>query len=159
MPTPALLLEVGTPTLYRVGRTGFDSGSADAGGVFTATMRTWGGSPTGDFGRAHFRRVGIRILHSAEFTCTVRIYVDGEQTQIWESGSLVAQEVVFNLTTLFDPPGEELLEVDLDAVGSIIEVELEVDSDEVEGIFLPESIEVHFRPLRKARESTPAQVS
>lgn len=122
-----------------------------SGGIFQPSA--------GEFGLAHFRRVGIRILHTGGFTITVTAWVDGVQTQYYDSdGDLQDQTIEFTESApTSNDPVESLLEADISAKGTYIEVQISVDSTDVTGIFLPESIEVHARPLRRARRGTDSE--
>lgn len=158
---PAPLFAIGTdPRLYKFGRVGFDSGSADPGGVYTATMHSEKISPAGELGLCHFRRVGFRIYRTGSFTITLKVYVDGVQTQIWDgAGNKTTQQVVLVSAAPTNSPDETLVEADINARGTYIEVELTVQSSDVSGVFLPEGLEVHFRPLRMARGTVAAHSS
>lgn len=157
MPAPLFIL--GTdPRLYKFGRVGFDSGSADPGGNYTATMRTEKISPAGELGYCHFRRVGFRIYRTGAFTMTAVVYVDGLQTTIYDASSnKVNQSIVITKTAPTNSPEETLVEADIDGKGSYIEVELTVVSNSVTGVYLPEELEVHYRPMRQARETVAAE--
>lgn len=156
---PAPLFAVGTdPRLYKFGRVGFDSGSADPGGNYTATMRTEKISPAGELGYCQFRRIGFRIFRTGSFTMTIKVYVDGVQTKIYDGTSAkVNQTIVIAKPAPVLSPEETLVEADIDGNGTYIEVELTVASSAVTGIFLPEELEVHFRPMRQARETVAAE--
>lgn len=156
---PAPLFIIGTdPRLYKFGRVGFDSGSADPGGNYTATMRTDKISPAGELGYCHFRRIGFRIYRTGAFTMTVVVYVDGVQTTIYDASSnKVNQSIVITKAAPTNSPEETLVEADIDGKGTYIEVELTVVSNTVTGVYLPEGLEVHYRPMRQARETVAAE--
>lgn len=156
---PAPLFLIGTdPRVYKFGRVGFDSGSADPGGNYTATMRTEKIGPAGELGYCHFRRIGFRIYRTGAFTMTVVVYVDGVQTTIYDAASnKVNQSIVIAKTAPVNSPEETLVEADIDGKGTYIEVELTVVSNSVTGVYLPEELEVHFRPMRQARETVAAE--
>lgn len=156
---PAPLFIIGDdPRIYKFGRVGFDSGLADAGGNFTATMRTEKISPAGELGLCHFRRVGFRIFRTGSFTVTVKVYVDGVQTKIFDAASAaIDQVIVITKAAPAISPEETLVEADINAKGSYIEVDLTVNSNDVGGVFLPEELEIHYRALRQARQTVAAE--
>ena len=71
-------------------------------------------------------------------------------TQIASTG-LVDQVVYVGRAAPMSGTLESIVEFDVNAVGTYIETELTVDSDRVSGVFLPESVEYHFRPVRPAK--------
>lgn len=140
-------------SVYRIGRVGFDGGSPaslDSGSQsYTGTLETERISPVGEGGLAHFRRVALRVLRSGGYEATITVFVDDEQTQIYNTSSdLEDQSVV--VTGTAQPLGEDIIEVDISAVGTFIQVKVEVQSEDVTGVFLPEYIETHFYPVRAA---------
>lgn len=144
--------------LYRVGQVGSDSGSAvgkDSGSqAFTATLKTERVSPAGENGLAHFRRVGLRMLRSGPAKITMRVYVDDEQTKIFDNTKSespeTVQEIVFDKNSI--PLGEDIIEADINAVGTYIQVELEITSSDILGTFLAETLLTHYRPIRTAAQ-------
>lgn len=153
-----LFLIANEARVYKMGRVGFDSGATDPGGSYTATLRTEKISPAGELGYCHFRRIGFRIYRTGSFTLTAKVYVDGVQTQIFDSSSVkVNQTIVIEKTAPVLSPEETLVEADIDAKGSYVEVELTVSSGSVTGVFLPEELEVHYRPIRQARQTVAAE--
>lgn len=139
-------------TVFKVGRVGYEQGD-DPGGAYTGRLLSGRISPLGPTGYVKFRRVAIRIRHTSSFTMTLQMYVDGTQTQIYDSSSaLVDQTVVFVQAAPARSPTETILQCDLTGDGTYIEAEILVDSDDVQGVFLPELVEVHYQPLRKARQ-------
>lgn len=158
---PAPLFVIGTdPRIYKFGRVGFDSGVSDPGGAFTATLRTEKISPAGELGLCQFRRVGIRIFRTGSFTMTVKAYVDGVQTTTYDASSnRVNQSISITKSAPSVSPEETLVECDIDARGTYIEVELIVTSSGVAGLYLPEELEIHYRPLRQARQTVAAESS
>jgi len=156
MTTRILVAQNGGSRVFAVGRTGLDSGTQDVGGVYTGLFQTDPLSPDGEGGLSHFRRVLVRVRHTGAFVCKVRLYVDGVQTQVYSAGALVDQEVTFTQAapTFYpeDAEAETLLEVDCDAQGTFIVVELEVDSDDITGVFLPESVWVGRRTIKAGRQ-------
>lgn len=151
---PAPLFIIGTdPRVYKFGRVGFDSGQSDPGGAFTATMRTEKISPAGENGKCHFRRVAFRIFRTGSFTISVKVYVDGVQTKVYDSSSNKVDQVIsITKSAPSISPEELLVEGDIDARGTYIEVELTVTSSNIAGLFLPEELNVHFRPMRQAKQ-------
>lgn len=124
------------PTIYRIGRLGFDQGKYDLGTQpYTGTFRTERVAPAGVGALVNFRRVSIHLMASGHYTMTVRIWVDDERSKL---SSGVAQTVVISRS-----PGvlrEITEEVSVEAVGSHIQVEVSVVSDHVDGVFLIESV-------------------
>ena len=153
MPSPVFLSERSGSHIYRVGRVGYDSGDQDTGGAYTGTLKSEKQSPLGPQGLCHFRRIGIRIRHTGAFTMTLTVYVDGQQTQIYDSSSvLVDQTISFTeAAPTGENPTEVLLEGDISARGTYIQLKLTVTSTDVVGVFLPESFDVFYRPLREAK--------
>lgn len=153
MPAPIFICQVGQRRFYKVGRVGFDSGNADAGGAYTGTFRSEKISPAGEFGLCQFRKVSFRILRTGAFTMTVKAYVDGSQTQRYNSSSVkVDQTVVIAEAAPTNSPEEKIVEVEIDATGTYIEVEVSIVSSQVTGVFLPEEVDVHYRPIRASRQ-------
>lgn len=151
-------MEAAGARIYKFGRVGFDSGSADPGGNYTATMRTEKISPAGELGLCHFRRIGFRIFRTGSFTITVKVYVDGAQTKIYDAGSnQVNQTIVITKSAPSISPEELEIEADINASGTYIEVELTVTSNNIAGLFLPEELNVQYRPVRQARETVAAE--
>ncbi len=85
MPTRVLVAEHAGPRLYSVGRVGYDTIADDTGGQFTATLRTERFSPAGEGGLVYFRRVQLRAWHTGAFLGTMKAYIDGVQTQAYNS--------------------------------------------------------------------------
>lgn len=158
MPVPLFIVEANGARIYKFGRVGFDSGSADPGGNFTATMRSEKISPAGELGLCHFRRIGFRIFRTGSFTITVKVFVDGVQTKIYDASSnKVDQTIVITKSAPNISPEEAEVEADVDASGTYIEVELTVTSNNIAGLFLPEELNIHFRPIRQSRETVAAE--
>lgn len=140
--------------VYRIGSLGLDGGNQDTdGNTYQAILRTDRFSPLGEGGLALFRRVSVRILRSGAYTITARVYIDDTQTQRYENvdagSSLVDQVIV--LTNTASALVEDVLQIDVSAQGTHISVELTIDSDDLTGVFLVESMEVHLYPVRPAR--------
>lgn len=146
MPIPVFLSPKNDSFLYRIGRTGFDSGLTDPGGVvYSGVLETERASPAGEHGYVHFRRVGLRLHRSGSFTIEMRVFVDEVQTKLGDGSD---QVIIFTKEAPAGGLEETLLEADISAAGTFIEVELTIDSDQVDGVFLPEGLEVHIRPIR-----------
>jgi hypothetical protein len=157
MTTPIYVPELNGSRIYKVGRVGYETGTQDDGGVYTGILRSEKISPQGEAGWCKFRRVILRIRHTSTFVCKVRVYVDGVQTTTYDqtdmlAGTTTLQEVTFTEAAPSSPPDEVILQVDLTAKGTYIEVELECASNNVAGTFLPESLEVHYVPVRRTRQ-------
>ncbi|KKL11886.1 hypothetical protein LCGC14_2541290 [marine sediment metagenome] len=145
------------PTLYRIGQIGLDTGNKDAGtDVYTAILETERQYPAGRDALIHFRRVIVRLARNAVATITMKVFVDEVQTQYYLSGVLTDQAIVFVLTG--GGEREDVIEADINAVGTSIRVLLEIDSDDLGGILLIEPIEAHGRVVRPAK-SRAAQVT
>ncbi len=83
MPTRIITGDRSGSRIYTVGRVGYDSIADDAGGTFSANLRTERFSPAGEGGLVMFRRVQARIWHTGAFSGAMRVYVDGVQTQAY----------------------------------------------------------------------------
>ena len=155
MITPVFAFENNGSRVYKIGRVGLDSAGNDTGGAFTAQLKTERISPLGEVGLVVFRRVVVRIWRTGGFTATMKIFVDGAQTTTFDAGgNKVLQVVTFTASTPVNPPTESWIEASVNAPGTYIELELDVASNAVTGVFLPAEAEVHFYPLRRARERT-----
>lgn len=138
------------PKVYKVGSIGVDTGSQDAAGdIYTATLKTERFSPAGEGGLNYFRRVSIRLLKSGSATIVGKVFVDDTQTQIYSGSTLTDQSVQFDLSS--SALKEEVIEMDIKAVGTFIQAQLEIDSDDIGGLLLVESIAVHYIPVRSAK--------
>lgn len=158
MPVPLFIIEAAGARLYKYGRVGFDSGVADPGGNYTATMRSEKMSPAGELGLCHFRRIGLRIFRTGSFTVTLKVFVDGVQTKRYDSSSnKVDQVIVLTKSAPTISPEETEIEADIDASGTYIEVELTVTSNNIAGLFLPEELNIHYRPIRQSRATVAAE--
>lgn len=157
MPSPVFVAEAGGSRIYKLGRVGYDTGTQDAGGAYTGTLRTEKISPAGEAALCYFRRVALRLWRTGAYTVTVRVYINGAQTQIYDSAGVASdQEIVFSdiAPTAHDEP---ILEVSLVGQGTYIEVEIEVNSDDVTGVLLFESVEVHYLPIRATKSRSNAE--
>jgi len=156
MPNPVFCLENDGSRVYRVGRIGLDSSGDDDGGVYTGLLRTEKWAPLGEGEDVFFRSISVKVRHTGAFTSRLRAYVDGSQTQYYDGDTPTDQEITYAVAApLASVPGgvkETLLEMGLQGRGNHIEVELEVDSDEITGVFLPEYIEVKAVETRLQRE-------
>lgn len=153
MITPVFAAESGGSRVFKIGRVGLDTGTADTGGSYTATMKTERISPMGENTLLMFRRVACRIWRTGGFTVVMTVYVDGTQTQIYNSsGQLIPQSVSFSVAPPATSPIESWIEMSIRAPGTYIEVQLAVVSNQLTGIFLPAEMEVHFYPIRTAKE-------
>lgn len=136
--------------VFRVGRVGFDTGTSDPGSnVYTGTYRSERMAPAGNGGLVNFRRVAIHLLASGSYTFSVKVWVDDERTEL---GSGSTQTV-----SISGSPGglsEVTEEVEIEANGGHIQVEVTVDSDDVSGIFLIEKIEGRGRIIRRGSTRT-----
>ena len=159
MITPVFAAEASGSRIYQIGRVGLDSNipNQDTGGAFTGVLKTERISPLGLNALLMFRRVACRIwLTTTSYKVTMTIYVNGVQTQNYVNGVLQNQVIVFNNTLSAGTvtPIEVWIEGSLQAAGTYIEVQLSVLSTDIPGTFLPAEMEVHFFPLRTARERT-----
>ena len=157
MTAPIFIPELNGSRIYKVGRVGYETGIQDDGGVYTGTLRSSKISPQGEAGWCKFRRVVLRIRHTSSFVMTVKAFVDGVQTTVYDQtdmtgGTVEDQVVVFTQDGPPAPPAETILQMDISAKGTYIEIELTCDSDEVFGTFLPESVEVHYYPIERVRK-------
>src|SRR6267142_728286 len=153
MITPVFAAESGGSRVFKIGRVGLDTGTMDTGGSYSATLKTERISPMGENTLLMFRRVACRVWRTGGFTTIMTVYVDGIQTQIYNSlGQLVPQSVTFVVPPPVVSPIESWIESSIKAPGTYIEVQLAVRSDQLTAIFLPAEIEVHFYPIRTAKE-------
>lgn len=142
--------ERGGGRIFRVGRIGFDSPGDDLGShTYTGTYRTERIAPAGRGGLVNFRRIGIHILSSGTYTFTVKIWVDDDRTV---DGVGAAQAVT--ITGGDGALSETTEEVEIDAEGSHIQVEITVDSDDTTGLFLIEGIRARGRRIRRSSGRT-----
>lgn len=146
--------EAAGPKVYFLGQIGIDPGNQDAGAsAYTGTLKTERIYPAGRQGLCHFRRVAVRLLRQAPVGLTITAYVDEAQTQTYDSSSnLVDQSVTFSLTGGGEQ--EDVVEMDINAVGAQIQVKITVDSDDIDGFCLIEPIEAHLRVVRQAQSRT-----
>lgn len=139
-----------SPTLYRVGQIGLDTGNQDSGAsTYTTILETERQYPAGRDGLIHFRRVIVRLFRTAAVDILMRVYVDEVQTQYYLASVATDQEINFSLTG--GGEREDIIEADINAVGGSIRVYLEIDSVDIDGLVLIEPIEAHGRAIRPAR--------
>ena len=161
--TIVLFGEAGSNKIYKIGKVGYDSGATATfdpdSTVFTGEMKTERVSPAGEDGLVRFRRIVLRALKGGEWTVTFTIWVDDIQTQIYDntqdSSPLINQTIVISNDADDLGEGEAVIEADIDATGTFVQVLVSMDSDDIKGYFLPESIEMHGQVMRQSR-SRPA---
>lgn len=130
--------------IFKLGRIGFDSGTQDLGStVYTGTFKTERAAPAGPGGLVNFRRVAIHLLSSGTYTITVKVWVDDVRTTLAD-GTTQTVSISGGLGAL----AEITEEVEIEAEGSHIQVELTVDSDNTTGVFLIEGIAARGRVIR-----------
>jgi len=130
--------------VFQIGRLGFDQGPSDLGAnVYTGTFRSERISPAGVGGLVNFRRIAIHLMVSGSYTFTVKIWVDDGRTKL---GTDATQEVT--ITGTAGGLKEVTEEVKIEANGSHCQVEITMDSDDITGIFLIESIRARGRVMR-----------
>jgi len=140
-----------TNILYRVGQVGIDTGNQDSGAAtYVVSISTERQYPAGRNALINWRRVAVRLLRTAPVDITMRVYVDEIQTQVYDASSnLVNQTIVFNQTG--GGECEEVVEADIQAVGTSIRIELDINSNDIDGILLLEPFEAHGRTIRPAK--------
>jgi len=157
--TLVYLGEIGTGKIYKVGKVGFDSGAVatfDPNSTpFTGTLKTERMSPAGEDALVRFRRVVLRALKTGAWTVKFTVWVDDTQTQTYDNtlADSPLQDQTITVSSAATDDGtlkEVIIEADIDAVGTFIQVQLEIDSDDITGIFFPESIETHVQVIREA---------
>lgn len=153
MPSPVFIGDLESGKIYKIGRIGFDSGTTDPAGPYTATMRTEKHSPAGPEGLCLFRRVYIRVHHTGSFVLVSKAFVDGVQTKI-NLGT--DQATTFIQSAPATSPAETVLEMAIEAQGTSIEVEITVLSDTSTGIVLIEEITVGSFPIRESKSRSGA---
>ena len=156
--------------IYQVGRIGYDtnpSGTDTGDKAYTANLETERMSPAGEDALIRIRRVVLRALASKTWTVTMRVYVDDVQTQIWDNdetsatfGTQIDQEIVVSSEAMADASeGEVIIEADVDATGTFLQVHIDILSSDITGYFLPESIETHLQVLRESKSRSTLDVS
>ena len=142
--------ERGGPRIFKIGRLGFDQGTSDLGShVYTGTFRSERIAPAGVGSLINFRRVAIHILSSGTYEFTVKVWVDDKRTIL---GDGTTQTITINGGS--GALGESTEEVEIEAEGSHIRVEITVDSDKITGLFLIENIQARGRVLRQSSTRT-----
>ena len=158
MPTPLFVAEANGSRLYKIGRVGFDTGTSDVGGVFTGVLKTEKLSPAGEDGLCYFRRVIVRAWRTGAYTVTLKCWVDGVRTKVYGTdGAASDQTVTIAGTAPAISPDEAIVEASIAAQGTYLEVELSIASNAITGVFLPESLEVHYLPIRPAKSRPTAE--
>jgi len=156
--TLVYLGEIGTGKIYRVGKVGFDSGATASydpnSTAFTGTLKTERMSPAGENALVRFRRVALRVLQSGGWTVKFTIWVDDKQTQTYDNDTAGSPKVdqtitISNPSTDTGALKEALIEADIDAVGTYIQVQIELVSSDITGVFMPESIETQVQVMRE----------
>lgn len=136
--------------VFQIGRIGFEQGTADLGShIYRGTYRTERFAPAGVGALINFRRVAIHLLVSGTYRVTVKIWVDNERTQL---GTEATQVVVIEGSG--GAVREITEEIGLEAEGSHIQVEISLDSDDIDGIFLIEGIRARGRLVRRTSSRT-----
>ena len=156
--TVVLFGEAGSNKIYKIGKVGYDSGTvatSDPGSTeFTGTLTTERISPAGEDGLVRFRRVALRALKGGEWTVQFTVWVNDVQTQVYDNtvdSSPLADQVITITNDADDlAEGEVIIEADIDATGTYIQVEVVLLSGNIKGYFLPESIEMHGQVIREA---------
>ena len=142
--------ERGGARIFKIGRLGFDQGTSDLGShVYTGTYRTERIAPLGPGGLINFRRVAIHLLSSGTYIFTVKVWVDDVRTQLADGTD--------QLATINAGAGgltETTEEIEISAEGSHIRIEIQLDSDDLGGLFLIESIEARGRVVRESSTRT-----
>lgn len=142
--------ERGGPRVFKIGRLGFDQGTSDLDThVYTGTYRTERIAPLGPGGLINFRRVAIHLLTSGTYIFTVKTWVDDVRTKLADGTD---QLTTFNAG--FGALSETTEEVEIEAEGAHIRVEIQLNSDDITGLFLIESIDARGRPIRQSRTRT-----
>lgn len=168
--TVVLFGEAGSNSIYQIGKVGYDSGPSGAlytdpdDTPFTGTLKTERISPAGEDALVRFRRVALRAYKVGTWAATFTVWVDDVQTKIWDNdgdsvtfGEQLDQVVTITSESDDTGEGEAVIEVDIDATGTFIQVQVELQSDEIQGYFLPESIEVHLQAIREAKSRDTAE--
>ncbi len=96
-----------------------------------------------------FRRIAIHLLTSGDYEFTVKVWVDNDRTEL-----AAGTEQTFTVTGTGGALREVTKEVAIEAEGSHVQVEISVDSDDVTGLFLVESISARGRVIRKSASRT-----
>ena len=160
MPTRVFAASGDSGKVYLIGRVGLDNPGDDVGLFsYTGTYRTDRHSPAGQGGLALFRRVRARIWHTGAFDVTMKCFVDGAQTQLFDVNSVAVDQVItFSVPapTTVGPDGgfETVLTADIEARGTYIEVEFAIDISTLTGVVLPESMETGHRVIRAGLEGS-----
>lgn len=136
--------------VFRIGRIGFDQGTGDLGShVYTGTYKSERIAPAGPGALVNFRRVAIHLLSSGTYTFTVKVWVDNDRSNT--AGGVEQTVVVSGGRGALSEITEE---VEIEAEGSHIQVEVTIDSDDITGIFLIEGIAARGRLVRQSSGRT-----
>ncbi len=141
--------EKGGGRIFRIGRLGFDQGSSDLGDVYTGVYRTERVQPAGPGSLVMFRRIAVHLLTSGDYSFTLKVWVDNDRTEL---ATGVEQE--FTVSGTGGALREVTREVAIEAEGSHVQVEVSVDSDNVTGLFLIESVTARGRVIRESASRT-----
>jgi hypothetical protein len=169
--TTVLVGEANSPKIYKIGKVGYDSGnvgglSEDPNGTqFKGTIKTERLSPAGEDGLCRFRRVVLRALKLGSWKVKFTVWVDDVQTKRFDntvytpdSATFPTVDQIIEISSNTDDTaeGEAIIEADIDAHGTFIQVEVELASTDITGYFLPESIEVHLQAIRQSKSRATA---
>ena len=170
--TSVLIGEANTNKIYKIGQVGYDSGSSSTEDPndtpFTGIIETERMSPAGEAGLVRYRRVALRAYKVGAWKATFTVKVDDEQTKVFDNTVYAPDSTTFPLVDQTievesDPEdtgeGEVVIEADIDAHGTFIQVKVELVSTDITGYFLPESIEVHLQPIRQSKSRSTAESS
>ena len=168
MPSFILVGQGNGPRIYQIGRIGYDtnpSGTDTGDKAYTANLETERMSPGGEDALIRIRRVVLRALALKTWKITMRVYVDDVQTQIWDNdetsatfGTQIDQEIIVESGPISETSeGEVIIEGDVDATGTYVQVHIDILSSDITGYFLPESMEVHLQPIRESKSRATAE--
>jgi len=164
MPARIFAGESDASFLYKIGMVGVDAGPYDTSGVagvtknvFTGTLKTERFYPAGSDGLCFFRQLALRVWRTGTFSVAIKVWVDDKRTQVYATDGSASDQLIVGTGAEHATVGtveETRIEAGLRARGTSIQVELTVDSDDVSRVFLPETLEIHYLPLRAARRDT-----
>ena len=138
--------------IFQIGRLGFDQGPSDLGAnVYTGIFRSERIAPAGVGALINFRRLAIHLMVSGSYTFTVKVWIDNGQTEL---GTGALQSVV--VTGTAGGLSEVTEEIEIQGIGSHLQMEITMDSDDITGIFLIESIRARGRIIRESASRTGA---
>jgi len=157
--------------IYQIGRIGYDSGAVasfpqDPGETtYYGEFETERMSPAGEDGLVRFRRIVLRALTQGSWEIYMEVFVDDVQTKIWdndETSSTYGQQINQSITITSKegaPGGEAIMEADIDATGTFVQVFVRIASEDIQGYFLPESLEAHVQAIRESKSRSTLDVS